>query len=58
MRQFLGDDLLCIVALDNVKLVRLRIEIVEETLRVKRTAGTRDGNKDSQNDSASSARKI
>jgi hypothetical protein len=38
--------------------VRLRVEIVEQALRVKRAAGPGDGNENLQNDLASSAREI
>ena len=42
--QFLGDDLLRVIALHDVDFVRARVEIVEQPLRVKRAAGSGDGN--------------
>jgi hypothetical protein len=43
-RQFLGDHLLRVVTLHHMNLMRSRVEIVEQALCVKRTAGTGDGN--------------
>ena len=41
--QFLAENDLRVIALHDVNLVRLRIEIVEQPLRIERPAGTRDG---------------
>ena len=47
-RQFLGNDLLRVVAEHDVNFVRGGIEIVEQALRVKRAASTGDGDEDFQ----------
>src|SRR5207244_1927239 len=44
--QFLGDDLLRVVALHDVDFVRLWVEVVEQPLRVERAAGAGEGNED------------
>ena len=42
--QFLGDDLLGVVAHHDMDFVLARVEIIEQPLRVKRAAGSGDGN--------------
>ena len=44
--QFLGNDLLRVIAHHDVQFVPARVEIVEQTLRVKRATGSGDGNQD------------
>ena len=46
--QFLGDDLLRVVALHDVDFMRARVEIVEQPLRIKRAAGSGDGDENFQ----------
>ena len=46
--KFFRDDLMRVMAHHDVDFVLARIEIVEQTLGVKRPAGSGDGNKNSQ----------
>ena len=41
--EFLRDDLSGIIAEDDVEFVLARVQVVEQALRVKRAAGSRDG---------------
>ena len=47
-RQFFRDDLLRVIAHHHMNLVCGGIEIIEQSLCVKRTAGSGDGDKDFQ----------
>jgi len=46
--QFHGDDLRRVMAHHDVDFMRARIQIIEQPLRVKRAAGSGDGNEDFQ----------
>src|SRR5207247_3808257 len=48
LRQFLRDDRLAVAGDDHVDVLGARVEVVEETLGVKRAAGSCDGNNDFQ----------
>src|SRR5205823_3096736 len=55
LRQFLRDDRLAVAGDDHVEVMWARVEIVEETLGVKRAAGACDGNNDFQSGKSISA---
>src|SRR5262245_22293792 len=46
--QFLANDLLSVVAEHHMDFMRSRVEVIKQPLRVKRTAGPGDGDKDFQ----------
>ncbi len=47
-RQFHGNDLLRVMAQDDMNVVLARVQIIEQPLRVKRAGGPGDGNQDFQ----------
>ena len=48
IRQFLTDDLLCVIAHHHMEFVRGGINVIEQTLRIKRSAGSSNGDEDFQ----------
>ena len=46
--QFLRNDLVSVIAHDHMRLVLCRVEVVEQTLGVERSAGSCDGDDDFQ----------